>query len=122
MDTTKNRIPYGLLTEEEKALFCPEAKKRRMYDSHFEIWENNDDSGGFDKVLTYRLKILPEEWYYIRGFSDSGEFEEVRQGKDILSTMILPFSKIVRPATSEEIPKPKAWEGEQLVGVMVRIL
>ena len=106
MDTTRNRIPYMILSPEEKSLFCEEAVKRGLYET-FDIGEQRwidmfTDWGVFCDMGIYRLKILPDEWYYLEGYKAKG----VYQGKDLFE--LSPLSpEICRPARQDEIPKPK---------------
>jgi len=112
MNQVTNKIPYGLLSEEEQAQFCGEAKKRGLY----ELWNNEwyEASGNrFACVSTYRLIIKDDEWYYIE-LNEMDEEGRVIHGSNIGN---LRSCYTVRPATPAEIEaaKPKELTLEEKV-------
>jgi len=104
MNQVTNKIPYGLLTEEEQVQFCGKAKARGMYNYYTSHRWYSTKGSEFQEVAVYRLIIKDDEWYYIeRHIYDEGE---VIHGSNIGS---LECCVLARPATAEEIEaaKPK---------------
>ena len=111
MNQVTNKIPYGLLSEEEQAQFCVEAKTRGLY----ELWNNEwyeASSSRFSCISTYRLVIKDDEWYYF----ESGKLSRVWQGIEITPRGIENM-QVLRPATPAEIEaaKPKELTLEEKV-------
>ena len=105
MNQVTNKVPYGLLSEEEQEQFSGEGNYKGLYKMYSEGFWEIYTSSEFEVDMTYRLIIKDDEWYYI---SHSDIVEEVMQGKDIN----LPYDRsitILRPATPAEIQaaKPK---------------
>jgi hypothetical protein len=128
MNQLLNLIAYGLLTKEQQVGFCPEAKLRGMYEIFCgkQGWLPCSSANWFSMENAYRLKILPEEWYFAKVTGCVEPF--IKLGKDSLwnSTEI----NILRPALPAEIPKPvrpplgpvplfirieKEWPGKEVV-------
>jgi len=106
MNQLLNLIAYGLLPKDQQVGFCPEAKTRGMYEIYrpgLEKWIEAGKNGLFLDEATYRLKLLPEEWYWCK-WSD-GHLGEALKGKDLVPRV--KGYNILRPATPEEIPKPE---------------
>ena len=76
MNQNKNRIEYGLLTEEEKAQFCEHAKERGIYEFYcLEEWTiSQGDSWCTD--YPYRLKMIQDEIYYVECQAEGGELQK----------------------------------------------
>ena len=100
MNQVTNRVPYGLLSEEEQAQLSAEAKNRGMYELYW--------SGGWSESITdmdfvidgvYRLIIKDDEWYYW-GIGTGGA---IIAGKDIEHQLIINSLDILRLATPAEI-------------------
>lgn len=67
MNQAINTTPYGLLTEEEQAQFCKEAKQRGMYEYYNEKGEwITRGITPFSTNFTYRLKMVKGEIYYVK--------------------------------------------------------
>jgi len=107
MNQVTNKIPYGLLNEEEQAEFCVEARKRGMYENWchpiFRPCINDDE---FQIGVVYRLIIKDDEWYYIE-LNEMDEEGRVIHGANIGN---LRSCYTVRPATAEEIEAAKPQE------------
>lgn len=117
MNQATNRIPYNMLTEDEMAQFCLEAKSRGCYEFYDDAkWVPSQGGANFNFSLIYRLKILPEEWYYCSRKSG----HDAIQGKNLSD--ICGF-KTLRPATAKEMPEPEPIEpsGQELVGALVEM-
>ncbi len=106
MNQVTNKIPYGLLTEEEQAQFCRYAKVRGMYEMYDNkaVWKVSGYEPKFCKWPPYRLIIKDDEWYYF----ESGCVTRVWEGVEITSRGI-DNMQVLRPATPAEIEaaKPK---------------
>jgi len=105
MNQVTNKIPFGLLSEEEQAQFCVEAKKRGMY----ELWNREwyiANGSRFSCISTYRLVIKDDEWYWIE-LNEMDEEGRVIHGSNIGN---LRSCYTVRPATAEEIEAAKPQE------------
>ncbi len=109
MNQVTNLIQWVLLTKEQKAQFCSEAKKRGMYEFYYSVkgeWQEcrGDAFCQHNKYNdVYRLKILPDEWYYQRPLEAGSE---ILQGKFITNN-IRNCASTLRPAKPEEIPEPE---------------
>ena len=108
MNQVLNKIVYGLLTKEQKAGFCQEAKKRGVYE-FYDSGIINDwcvaDQPHFENSIVYRLKILPDEWYFVANGTRVNPAPEVILGSMIDMVLIEKYV-ILRPAKPHEIPKP----------------
>jgi len=139
MNQATNRVPFGLLTNEEKEGFCEEAKKRGMYQVFpcTRLWYPSkrfltaSKTGPFDNECIYQLKILPDEWYaFQHKFAPVDMTDEeismreiskhecsighlVRKGIQFQDLPVEEFI-FIRPATPneipDEIPKPETLE------------
>ena len=109
MNQVTNLIQLGLLTAEQQRQY--DFEDRRLYDvlrSFTEkgkpIWESTRQSPFPQRHQTYRLKILPDEWYVW----DDGQIEAgVSLGSEIMKKYLY---KVLRPAKPSEIPKPEPKE------------
>lgn len=104
MNQVTNRVQFGLLLEEEKKQFCPEAKKRGLYKqvnpqhpNHEIMVEKNDQ---FSDNCVYQLDIESEEWYFV---SQKDKYPEIVQGKEI-HVANCESILILRPAKPSEKP------------------
>ena len=79
MNQVTNKIPYGLLTEEEQAQFCDEAKNRGMYEIFNDPWQDEESDDYFSVHFTYRLKMVEGEKYYCE--SEGGLFHLYERGE-----------------------------------------
>lgn len=111
MNQITNKIPFGLLSEEQQAQFSGEAKRRGLYEMWADDWVLSKRDSAWSKSSVYRLVIKDDEWYYIKHLA-----VEVIQGNKIN------FSKdssitTLRPATPKEIEaaKPKELTLEEKV-------
>jgi len=111
MNQVTNKIPYGLLTEEEQVQFCGKAKAGGMYEVFYggnEVFSEGKwgpaKGSYFSDSVAYRLIIKDDEWYYF----ESGCVTRVWEGVEITSRGI-DNMQVLRPATAEEIEaaKPK---------------
>ena len=106
-----NRVPYGLLSEEEQAQFCKEAKQRGLYNIYDCVgkWKESYSDDDFIVDANYRLIIKDDEWYYCDDLD--GNREAVEGRKLINSEDVVEYSEYatLRPATPAEIQaaKPK---------------
>jgi hypothetical protein len=112
MNQVTNKVPYGLLSEEEQAQFCKEAKKKGLYNMWSTDWLNARGIS-FTSHSVYRLIIKDDEWYYIK-LNKTDEEGRVIHGSNIGN---LRSCYTVRPATPTEIEaaKPKELTLEEKV-------
>ena len=104
MNQVTNKVPYGLLSEEEQAQFCRLRNKHGLYQMYSEgVWSVYTSSA-FDEDTTYQLIIKDDEWYY--GIFIEGQDGYAILGRDL--TTINGYDSL-RPATPSEIEaaKPK---------------
>lgn len=107
MNQVINKVPYGLLSKEDRAQFSREAKGRGMY----ELYDTRGQWGesgyviGFNKTMVYRLIIKDDEWYY---WENSCGYSDTQKGGS-LNGKTVKFLSTLRPATPAEIQatKPK---------------
>jgi len=105
LNQVTNLIAFGLLTKEEQSGFCLDIKARGHYDFFDGFgWKKAVPSKlSFDESTVYRLKILPDEWYYCELDTDHGIADYVFKGHSLKND----FSNytVLRPITTNEIPK-----------------
>ena len=105
MNQATNKVIFGLLTKEEQSGFCLDIKARGHYDFFDGFgWKKAVPSKlSFDESTVYRLKILPDEWYYCELDTDHGIADYVFKGHSLKND----FSNytVLRPITTNEIPK-----------------
>jgi hypothetical protein len=116
MNQVTNKIPYGLLSEEDQAQLCGEAKTRGMYEYYnynARAWSITADNKLFASNSTYRLIIKEDEWYYVESIQGRGLILTGRE----LEGRITGGYDTLRPATAEEIEaaKPKELTLEEKV-------
>jgi len=133
MNILTNKVPFGLLSEEEKELFVSAKNHNCEWFNHKGEWTKCElGKNTFCKAHVYRLKLKEGEWYVLE--NDLGEylieFVQVHESKDIEASRFYvdgnnngagDFSineiKSIRPATQEEIEsvKPKFKRGDVVV-------
>ncbi len=117
MNQATNKIPYGLLTEEEQGDFCKDAKQRGLYDNWVsgcdEAWERSVESTPFQSRHVYQIKIVTGEIYYYR--MPNCPVPLIAECSSKNNYLITEFRDAAefRPATKEEIkrfkPKKEKW-------------
>ena len=108
MNQNTNKIAFGLLTKEQQGDFSTEMKKHGLYEVYDDVWHLAYEDCKFLNYRTYRLKILPDEWYYIETVS----LEESLQSAVYKGSVIEVCANIktLRPAKPDEIPKTEPKE------------
>ena len=124
MNQLLNKIPYGLLTEDEQAGFSTEMKNRGLYEVYDKMWHRAYKDYSFMNYRTYRLKILPDEWYWCDDLNGNCAAIEGQKLINALDMVAFDEYMTLRPALPEEIPKPEptllerieaAYEGKEVV-------
>jgi hypothetical protein len=113
MNQVTNKIPYGLLSEEERAQVDISTLKKGLYE-----WFTGGEWGPakgfvFSHISTYRLIIKDDEWYYVESIQGHGLILTGRE----LEGRITGGYDTLRLATAEEIEatKPKELTLEEKV-------
>ena len=105
MNQVTNKTPFGLLTRDEESQLSLKGLENGLYSRFRDAkWQDVIDIC-FESDSVYRLKIMPDEWYYIETVSLEESLQSaVYKGRVIdICTNI----KTLRPAKPSEIPKPE---------------
>ena len=117
MNQVTNKVPYGLLSEEEQEQFSGEGNYKGLYKMYSEGFWEIYTSSEFEVDMTYRLIIKDDEWYWVDDLD--GNCEAVEGRKLINSEDVVEYSEYatLRPATPAEIEaaKPKELTLEEKV-------
>ena len=105
MNQVTNRVPYGLLSQEEKADFNRGEKNKgayAYYDNSQKTWLAADCDSSFLNYSVYRLVIEDDKWYTVAaaGIKDGRPFTTLGSQLEAYN-----LYRILRPAKPDEIPQ-----------------